>query len=43
MFKRKKIGQLLIEAGHVGEKELNIALAEQKKRGKPKEILVKNN
>ncbi|MBU1109820.1 MAG: Flp pilus assembly complex ATPase component TadA [Candidatus Riflebacteria bacterium] len=34
MFKRKKIGQLLIEAGHVGEKELNIALAEQKKRGK---------
>ncbi len=34
MFKRKKIGQLLMEAGHVGEKELNIALAEQKKRGK---------
>lgn len=34
MFKRKKIGQLLIEAGHVGEKELNIGLAEQKKRGK---------
>lgn len=34
MFKRKKIGQLLIEAGHIGEKELNIALAEQKKRGK---------
>jgi type IV pilus assembly protein PilB len=33
MFKRKKIGQLLIEAGHIGEKELNIALAEQKKRG----------
>lgn len=34
MFKRKKIGQLLIEAGHIGEKELNIGLAEQKKRGK---------
>ena len=34
MFKRKKIGQLLIEAGHIAEKELNIALAEQKKRGK---------
>jgi type IV pilus assembly protein PilB len=34
MFKRKKIGQLLIEAGHVTEKELNIGLAEQKKRGK---------
>jgi type IV pilus assembly protein PilB len=34
MFKRKKIGQLLIEAGHITEKELNIALAEQKKRGK---------
>lgn len=31
MFKRKKIGQLLIEAGHIGEKELNIALTEQKK------------
>ncbi|NCB47029.1 MAG: Flp pilus assembly complex ATPase component TadA [Candidatus Riflebacteria bacterium] len=34
MFKRKKIGQLLIEAGHIGEKELNIALTEQKKRAK---------
>ncbi|RCK81528.1 MAG: Type IV fimbrial assembly, ATPase PilB [Candidatus Ozemobacter sibiricus] len=34
MFKRKKIGEMLIEAGHIGEKELNIALAEQKKRGK---------
>jgi type IV pilus assembly protein PilB len=34
MFKRKKIGQLLIEAGHIGEKELDIALTEQKKRGK---------
>ena len=34
MFKRKKIGQLLVEAGHIGEKELNIGLAEQKKRGK---------
>ena len=34
MFKRKRIGQLLIEAGHVGEKELDIALNEQKKRGK---------
>lgn len=34
MFKRKKIGQLLIEAGHITEKELNIGLAEQKKRGK---------
>ncbi|HNW34603.1 MAG TPA: hypothetical protein PKM25_06710, partial [Candidatus Ozemobacteraceae bacterium] len=34
MFKRKKIGELLIEAGHITDKELNIALAEQKKRGK---------
>lgn len=34
MFKRKKIGQLLIDAGHIGEKELDIGLAEQKKRGK---------
>lgn len=34
MFKRKKIGQLLIEAGHIGQKELDIGLQEQKKRGK---------
>lgn len=34
MFKRKKIGEMLIEAGHITDKELNIALAEQKKRGK---------
>ncbi len=34
MFKRKKIGEMLMEAGHIGEKELNIGLAEQKKRGK---------
>ncbi len=34
MFKRKKIGEMLIEAGHITEKELNIGLAEQKKRGK---------
>ncbi|MBF0543134.1 MAG: Flp pilus assembly complex ATPase component TadA [Candidatus Riflebacteria bacterium] len=34
MFKRKKIGELLIEAGHITEKDLNIGLAEQKKRGK---------
>ncbi|MBF0499887.1 MAG: Flp pilus assembly complex ATPase component TadA [Candidatus Riflebacteria bacterium] len=34
MFKRKKIGEMLIEAGHIAEKDLNIALAEQKKRGK---------
>lgn len=34
MFKRKKIGEMLIEAGHIAEKDLNIALSEQKKRGK---------
>ena len=34
MFKRKKIGEMLIEAGHITEKELNIGLSEQKKRGK---------
>ncbi|MFZ2957885.1 MAG: ATPase, T2SS/T4P/T4SS family [Candidatus Ozemobacteraceae bacterium] len=34
MFKRKKIGEMLIEAGHISDKEFNIALAEQKKRGK---------
>ena len=34
MFKRKKIGEMLIEAGHIAEKELNIGLSEQKKRGK---------
>ena len=34
MFKRKKIGEMLMEAGHIAEKELTIGLAEQKKRGK---------
>lgn len=34
MFKRKKIGEMLMEAGHITDKELNIALSEQKKRGK---------
>lgn len=34
MFKRKKIGEMLVAAGVLGEKELNIGLAEQKKRGK---------
>lgn len=34
MFKRKKIGQLLIEAGALTEKELDIGLAEQKRIGK---------
>jgi type IV pilus assembly protein PilB len=34
MFKRKKIGEMLIEAGHITDKELNIGLSEQKKRGK---------